>query len=90
MAQFLARWKELADHCYAHEPNTLTYELSISESEADTVIIYERYPTKSELDDPHTKSASFIELNKWMEQADIVDDKEVTSYRESNIGYHVK
>lgn len=32
----------------------------------------------------------FLQLNKWMESADIVAKKEVTEYHESNIGYHIK
>jgi len=62
LAQFLARWKELADYCYRSEPHTLTYELSVSESEADTIIIYERYPAKADLNTPHQKSALFLEV----------------------------
>ena len=38
---------------------TLQYEACVSSTEPDRVLIYERYPTKDALVDPHRKSPLF-------------------------------
>lgn len=49
MEEFLQRWQPLAAHCQANEPETFSYEAAISDKDADVVIIFERYRSKSAL-----------------------------------------
>ena len=41
--KFIELWKPLAEHVAKNEPETLAYELSISDKEANRLLVYERY-----------------------------------------------
>ncbi|EGD72268.1 hypothetical protein PTSG_00289 [Salpingoeca rosetta] len=87
---FVERWAALASHCRQSEENTLTYELCYDLADEDTVMIYERYCSKADLTNIHNKSAPFARLNRWLASANIVLEREVLEYQESNIGYIVR
>eukprot|EP01147_Barroeca_monosierra_P011050 gene11050-3119_t len=87
VGQFVERWASLAHHCREKEPNTLTYELCHDLNDSDTVLIYERYCSKADLTQIHNKSGPFIKLNKWLASANIVLERDVLEFQESNIGF---
>ena len=81
-AEWLARWAELAAHCAAHEPETLTYVACVSDKDPDTILIHERYVAKSSLTEVHQKSAPFAAFGEWARATNIVVSKEGASYIE--------
>eukprot|EP00730_Choanoeca_flexa_P010799 TRINITY_DN2110_c0_g1_i2.p1 TRINITY_DN2110_c0_g1~~TRINITY_DN2110_c0_g1_i2.p1 ORF type:complete len:160 (+),score=34.45 TRINITY_DN2110_c0_g1_i2:67-480(+) len=89
-AVFLQQWQSLADYVHANEPNTLTYEASIDTQDDDTLFIYERYISKADLTGPHQNSQAFKQFNFWLEDANIVVEKEVWELQESNVGYAIR
>ena len=83
---------------------SLQYQLSTSLADPNLIMIYERYPGKNDLIDPHRKSVVF----SWVrvphhvlmygcdsltvhqfggELKDIVEDKSVDEWTETNVGY---
>ena len=87
--EWLDHWKILADYCKQHEPNTVSYEASISDKEGEdnVILIYERYLAKKDLTDIHQKSAPFLEFQAKMKELDLIESKEGSSYYETNVGY---
>ena len=87
--EWLDHWQILADYCKSHEPNTVSYEASISDKpgEENVVLIYERYVAKKDLTEIHQKSAPFLEFQTKMKDLDIIESKEGSSYYETNVGY---
>jgi quinol monooxygenase YgiN len=63
---FKARFAVLAEHCRKYERDTLSYELCLAEGDPHTVLIYERYTNKSDLDDIHRQSPIFKAFGKWL------------------------
>eukprot|EP00055_Hartaetosiga_balthica_P000308 m.136221 g.136221 ORF g.136221 m.136221 type:complete len:157 (-) comp10517_c0_seq1:150-620(-) len=90
LSQFLEKWTAVANHCREHEPNTLTYELSRSESDKNSVIIYERYIQKEDLAVTHNTSRPFTKLQEFLVETNIVESKSIEFFYESNIGYTSK
>ena len=60
--RFIEKWAPLARYCKENEPNTITYELSESTSDAEAIVIYERYPLRRHLTDVHNHSQPFKEV----------------------------
>ena len=63
---FKARWAVLAANCRSSaEPNCLSYELLVSESDPNEILIYERYIARSDLDVTHAEQPAFQAFGKW-------------------------
>eukprot|EP00042_Codosiga_hollandica_P025111 m.109533 g.109533 ORF g.109533 m.109533 type:complete len:135 (-) comp51770_c0_seq1:71-475(-) len=83
--EWLSEWAKLAKHCRNNEPKTLTYEASTSAGDdVDSIMIYERYPTKASLENPHRVSAPFLALKKF---AHLVESASSEEFLETNLGY---
>ena len=53
---FKQHWRKLADHCKAHEPETLSYELLESDKISNEILIYERYAHAPK---PHSETHTY-------------------------------
>lgn len=83
---WIEAFRPLAEHCKAHEPNTLMYEAAVDDSEGKKVVIMERYTCKEDLTEVHQKSAPFIAF-KDHEVQKLVVAKSGQSYYEQNVGF---
>jgi quinol monooxygenase YgiN len=85
---FTELWAPLAAHCRAHEPETLTYELSEGIDEPDMVIIYERYTSRAALETTHNSSAAFKAFGAALAaEPGLVLSRHKASYWESGVGF---
>ena len=93
---FKEAWRKLANYCRDFEPNTLSYELLVSEHNEPNgpreVMVFERYITPKDLTDIHHKSEAFLNFNKFLatECPNLVISKERATYWEQNIGFMEK
>eukprot|EP00123_Amoebidium_parasiticum_P007298 comp18025_c0_seq1/m.18533 comp18025_c0_seq1/g.18533 ORF comp18025_c0_seq1/g.18533 comp18025_c0_seq1/m.18533 type:complete len:106 (-) comp18025_c0_seq1:367-684(-) len=86
-SEVLARFKVLADHVQAHEPECLTYVASVGETDPDTIVIYERYTTKEALTGPHNSSKPFQEFSTWLFGSGVVVESKVLRCTETDHGF---
>lgn len=85
--KFIQLWRPLAKHVLLHEPGTLSYELSVGDSDPLRVLVFERYRTK---DDYHLHKASkpFEEFHNALRESKIEwTVKEGQSYYETGVGF---
>lgn len=89
-ALFKERWATLAAYCAAHEPRTLSYELSQSLEDEDKIMIFERYVEPADLEVTHRASEPFKAFGQWCRETVpdlIVSRAPNTAWTESNIGF---
>jgi quinol monooxygenase YgiN len=84
--EFLEAWRPLAEFCRAHEPETLSYEAAVCDSNPTEILIYERYTSRAGLTEIHQKGALFLAFKAHPIHARIMA-KQGKSYIESDIGY---
>ena len=82
---FVASWSPLAAMVYAKEPRCLSYECCFATDDEKTLIIYERYRTKADLDGAHQESLKAHRLVAKKGAAPIT--KSLTHFTETNIGH---
>lgn len=85
--KFIELWRPLANHVLMHEPGTLSYELSVADSDPLRVLVFERYRTK---DDYHMHKASkpFEDFHNGLRESKIEwAVKDGQSYYETGVGF---
>lgn len=85
--KFVELWRPLAKHVREKEPGTLSYELSVADSDPTKVLVFERYNSK---DDYHHHKASkpFDEFHTKLRESGISwVSKQGQSFMESGVGY---
>lgn len=84
---FIDLWKPLAKHVMEKEPGTISYELSIADSEPLKVLVFERYATKDDYH-IHKNSKPFEEFHMKLRDSGITwVSKEGQSFFESGVGF---
>ncbi|GIL86705.1 hypothetical protein Vretifemale_14953 [Volvox reticuliferus] len=78
----------LAQHVTRNEPGCWSYQLSWSDTDPDSFIIFERYVSKEYLEDVHWKSEPFLQFRKDLEENGVEwVTKDVTKYYETGAGF---
>ncbi|GIL51689.1 hypothetical protein Vafri_7626 [Volvox africanus] len=78
----------LARHVTRNEAGCWSYQLSWSDADPDSFIIFERYVSKAYLEDVHWKSGPFLQLRKDLEEAGVEwVTKDITTYYETGAGF---
>ena len=77
----------LADHCYKHEPRTLSYILMEGEEDANEILIFERYATKADLTETHHSSAPFKAFGAALAASGLVLSKARETFIETDVGF---
>uniref|UniRef100_A0A7S1BQ96 ABM domain-containing protein n=2 Tax=Corethron hystrix TaxID=216773 RepID=A0A7S1BQ96_9STRA len=89
MESILDEWKKLAGYCARKEPFLLHYEVGVSDSDALTIHVLERYRSKTEYLQIHKKSDEFLKFRPKL--AKLQEENKVTidgfSYRETGLGF---
>ncbi|EIE20973.1 hypothetical protein COCSUDRAFT_83532 [Coccomyxa subellipsoidea C-169] len=85
---FISLFEPLAKYVVHHEPETLAYELSVSDKNPLEIIIFERYTSQAALTEVHQQSAPFKKFKKaWAEANLEYENKTGESYIEKDLGY---
>jgi quinol monooxygenase YgiN len=82
-----AGFPALAEHCYKHEPRTLSYILMEGEEDANEILIFERYATKADLTETHHASAPFKAFGAALAASGLVLSKSRETYIETDVGF---
>ena len=69
-----------------NEPQTLQYEILRSDRNPDQVLILERYVSRDYMLEPHKSSPAFQEFKRRLANADILLDKEGSSWLSTAAG----
>ncbi|BDA42335.1 hypothetical protein COCOBI_03-2220 [Coccomyxa sp. Obi] len=84
---FLSLFEPLAKYVVQHEPETLGYEVAISDKTPLKILIFERYTSKAALTDVHQNSAPFKKFKQALEAANLeFASKTGESYIECDMG----
>lgn len=82
----LKLWQPVAEHCRNNEPETLSYEAAISDSDANRIVFVERYETKEKSYlEVHRSSDAFLKFRKQL--SDMAPQISGHSYLTTDIGY---
>lgn len=87
---FKEAWAALAADVKAREPNCLSYELSESTSDPNSIIIFERYVAQRDLEVTHNEGLVFKAFGKRLGEGELkglVVSREKTFYVESDVGF---
>eukprot|EP00930_Biecheleria_cincta_P069953 TRINITY_DN57626_c0_g1_i1.p1 TRINITY_DN57626_c0_g1~~TRINITY_DN57626_c0_g1_i1.p1 ORF type:complete len:120 (-),score=21.45 TRINITY_DN57626_c0_g1_i1:194-553(-) len=85
--QFVKFFEPLAEYCKEHEPNTLSYEISLSDKDPLRLMLLERYRCKEDMIEVHQKSEPFALFKKQITEAGLKRKTEGHSYYETKAGY---
>jgi quinol monooxygenase YgiN len=88
--KFKEAWASLAADVKAKEKNCLSYEVADSSDEPDSIIIYERYKSKRDLDETHNNGVVFKAFGKRIHEGDLkglVVSRTRSTFIESNVGF---
>lgn len=77
----------LAAHVQSHEPLTLGYELLQSDRSANEFLLLERYSSREAMLRPHKTSSAFAEFKRALAAADIIVEKQGSSWLSSGVGF---
>lgn len=85
---YMELWRPLGQYCKHHEPATLSFELSVADSDPLTLLVFERYISKDDFTNVHRKSQAYNNYKKEFTRY-LQDKVNVTgqSYYESNLGF---
>ena len=89
-AALKAAWAALAEDVRKSEPNCLSYELCEDVDDPNSIIIYERYLHRSDLEGAHNSGAVFKAFGKRLGEGDLkglVVSKSKSFFVESNVGF---
>ncbi|CAL5219908.1 g1837 [Coccomyxa viridis] len=85
---FIEMFKPLAKYVKQHEPETLAYELSVSDKDPHKLLIFERYSSKEALTEIHQQSAPFKKFKEQWTAANLeYTSKTGESYLEEDLGF---
>jgi len=87
---FKEAWAALAEDVRKHEPACLSYELAEDTEDPNSIIIYERYLSKRDLDETHNSGAVFKAFGKRVGEGELkglVVSKTKNFFIESNVGF---
>ncbi|KAL6780040.1 hypothetical protein ACKKBF_B14660 [Auxenochlorella protothecoides x Auxenochlorella symbiontica] len=84
---FIDLFRPLAKYVAEHEPQTLSYDLAIADTDPTLVLIHERYATKKDLTEVHHVSEPFLAFKKATQELPFPFVKTGQSYYEQGIGY---
>ena len=89
MCQWLSYFKPIAAHVRDFEPRCLSYELYEDTTDANRVMIFERYATEEDLTVTHRQSVPFLALRAKNQETNFAFVKEYksTGYWETNTGF---
>jgi quinol monooxygenase YgiN len=85
--QFIDIFRPLAAFCEQKEPYTITYSLSTSEKDPDTIMIYERYRNKDDLKITHDGSKEKAAFGELLAKSGLIVEKSLEEYMETGVGY---
>jgi quinol monooxygenase YgiN len=82
-------WRPLAEAVKRDEPRTLSFELSISDRDPTSVLVYERYASRSDYVQTHRSTPAFAEFKARSAALPFFETilVEGESYVESGIGF---
>lgn len=84
---WLKLWADTAKYVADNEPRTLSYETMIADTNPLKVMVFERYPSKSDLTDIHQVSAKYKEFKAMRSNFKFKTTVTGQSYLETNLGY---
>ena len=90
---FKEAWAPLAADVKLREKNCLSYELCEGAEDKNSIIIYERYVARADLDGAHAEGLCFKAFGKRLGEGDLkglVVERSKHFYVETNIGYMTK
>jgi len=88
--KFKEAWAALAADVKAREKNCLSYEVADSTEEADSIVIYERYRSRRDLEETHNSGVVFKAFGKRIHEGDLkglVVSRTRSTFVESNVGF---
>eukprot|EP00890_Picochlorum_soloecismus_P003202 jgi/Picsp_1/3883/NSC_01395-R1_protein len=85
---FIQKWHRLADYVAEFEPDTLSFECCIADTNPVLCLVYERYRNKSAYLQ-HRESAEFKTFKQWFDSGMLSKKPEIDgqSYIETNQGF---
>jgi quinol monooxygenase YgiN len=79
--------RPLVEHARAREPQTIGYEVLLSDRDPDEVLMLERYTSREAMLDPHKRSAPFLEFKRRVDAENLLVSKAGSSWLGSGVGY---